>query len=323
MKKLLLAFLLITHGVIAQNYSYIWGMHFPSLIEPTEQCCFDYDNDGSLDDGLGAFLDTLQNQSGSNFQESINQAILDNSLVKSFDWQSLDLSLSNQSFSFHYLDAEILTPNLSLVDRMSGLTQLIIPTNQNGNIFTAINDTGSITATAPEISGLLNLQFDPGQGLVPLTLLDVKAEAQLSDSPNNVEPGIYTDDIIATNPEIVGGMKIGGILTSDEFLGVLDEQYRTCNCANVDPNQPLIVTEEFFGTLIVSCDQSGLTPENCPVQSFCSTVGDFCTNAIGIGTTFDIDYDNNGVNDSYSVALRFGAAATTVDIIFANGFENP
>jgi hypothetical protein len=127
----------------------------------------------------------------------------------------------------------------------------------------------------------------------------------------------------ATNPTVVGGIKIGGILPSDEFLGVLDSQYRQCSCASIDPNIPLISTTIFFGTIIVSCDQTNLTPESCPLNSFCSTVGNFCSNAIGLGTTFDIDENGDSVNDAYSVALRLGAAATTVDVLFFNGFDAP
>jgi hypothetical protein len=322
MNRLALFLLLFSSLSYSQNYSYIWGFHFPQLTDPTEVCCFDYDNDGSIDDGLGDFLLTLQQQSNSSFQAGIDAAILDNSLVKTIDWQDFDITLEFQQFSFDYLDATIITPELNLIERMSGLTQLYLTPVADTNTFDAINNLGFVTATASEITGLLNLQINQDASLTPLTLHNVKAEMQLLESPLGVEPGIYSEDLLATTPEIVGGIKIGGILPSDEFLGVFDTQYRTCSCANVDPNQPLITTSVFLGTLIVSCAQSGLTPENCPVNSFCSTVGDFCSNAIALGTTFDIDENNDGVNDAYSVALKMGAAATTiVDIIFTQGFE--
>lgn len=322
MKKTLFLILFLTNiiNANAQEYSYIWGMHFPKLVEPSEDCCFDYDNDSTPDDGLGDIL--LSNQGNSNFQASIDLALLNNEVIKVFDWQNLDLNQNTQSFNFGFLDAETITPNLSLVDRMSGLTQLYLPSTTTNNIFTAQLNNNLVTATAAQISGLLNLQFDSTQDLTPLTLTDVKVEVQLSLNPANVEPGVYSDDITATNPAIVGGMKIGGILASDEFLDVLDTQYRTCQCAGVDASQPLITTSTFFNTIIVSCAQSNLTPANCPANSFCSTVGDFCSNAVGLGTTFDIDTNNDNVKDAYSVALRYGAAATTiVDIIFRDGFE--
>jgi hypothetical protein len=310
-----------TFHVNAQNISYIWGMHFPALTDPSEVCCFDYDNDGTLDDGLGYFLITLQAQSTSNFQDGINQGILDNSIVKVFDWQNFDIFQTNQTFTFQYLDAQINNPNLTLQQRMNGFAEISVPAGQNNNFFSAINNSGSVTATASQVSGLLNLQFDAQQGLVPLTINTVKVNTTLMKNPIGKEDGIYTEDFPATNPTVVGGMKIGGILPSDEFLGVLDSQYRTCGCASVDPNQPLITTSIFLGTIIVSCAQSGLTPENCPIGSFCSSVNDFCSNAIGIGTTFDIDENNDGVNDAYSVALRYGASASSNGIIYINGFE--
>ena len=321
MRKVLLFIIFITFNVNAQNISYIWGMHFPALTDPTEVCCFDYDNDGTMDDGLGDFLVTLQAQSTSNFQDGINQGILNNSIVKVFDWQNLDVLQTNQAFTFQYLDAQINNPTLTLQQRMDGFAEISIPTGQNDNFFSANNNLGVITATASQVSGLLNLQFDAQQGLVPLTINTVKVNATLIENPIGKEAGIYTEDLVATNPTIVGGMKIGGILPSDEFLGVLDAQYRTCSCAGVDPNQPLITTSIFFGTILISCAQSGLTPENCPVGSFCSSVNDFCNNAIGIGTTFDIDENNDGVNDAYSVALRYGVSATSDGIIYRDGFE--
>lgn len=305
----------------AQNISYIWGMHFPALIDPSEVCCFDYDNDGTLDDGLGDFLVTLQNQSTSNYQDGINQGILNNSIVKGFDWQNLAITQTNQSFSFQYLDVQINNPSITLQQRIDGMAEVSIPQGQNSNLFDAINNSGFITATATSISGLLNLQFDAQQGLVPLTINTVKVDATLIENPLGLEPGIYTSNVNGINPTIIGGMKIGGILPSDEFLGALDAQYRTCDCAGVDPNQPLITTSIFFGTLLVSCAQSDLTPENCVAGSFCSSVNDFCSNAIGIGTTFDIDENNDGVNDAYSVALRYGVSATSDGIIYTNGFE--
>ena len=320
MKRLLLL-LIFSSCVLSQDYSYIWGMHFPKLVDPSEDCCFDYDNDLTLDDGLGDIL--LSNQGNSNFQASIDLALLNNEIIKVFDWQNLDLNLSTQNFDFGILDAKTLTPTFSLTDRMSGLTQLYLPITTTTNIFTAQLNNNTVSATATAISGLLNLQFDTNQGLTPLTLTDVKVEAQLSLNPANVEAGIYTDDMTATAPAIVGGMKIGGILSSDEFLGVLDTEYRNCQCAGVDSSQPFITTSIGFGFIIVNCPQSNsITPANCPVNSFCSTAGDFCTNAALLGTTFDIDTDNDNIKDAYSVALRYGAAATTiVNIIFINGFE--
>ena len=321
MRNYLLFIIFITFNISAQNISYIWGMHFPALTDPTEVCCFDYDNDGTMDDGLGDFLVTLQAQSTSNFQDGINQGILDNSIVKVFDWQNLDVLQTNQAFTFQYLDAQINNPNLTLQQRMDGFAEISIPTGQNDNFFSANNNLGVITASASQVSGLLNLQFDAQQGLVPLTINTVKVNATLVENPSGKEDGIYTEDLAATNPTIVGGMKIGGILPSDEFLGILDAQYRTCSCAGVDPNQPLITTSIFFGTILVSCAQSGLTPENCATGSFCSSVNDFCSNAVGIGTTFDIDENNDGINDAYSVALRYGVSATSSGIIYSDGFE--
>ncbi len=88
---------------VSQNIGYIWGTHFPALIEPNVTCCFDYDNDGTLDDGLSDFLITLQSQSSNSFQQSINQAILDNSLVKAFDWQDFNINMPNHTLTFNYL----------------------------------------------------------------------------------------------------------------------------------------------------------------------------------------------------------------------------
>ncbi len=215
----------------------------------------------------------------------------------------------------------MLTLDLSLVDRQIGMTELSTPDNQNNNFFNATNTNGYITATATEISGLFNLQFDVDQGLIPLTINSVMIETQLVENPLGKEAGNYTNDTIAINPEIVGGMKIGGILSSDEFLTILDNQYRSCTCASVDLNQILIDTSIFFGNLLVTCVQNGLTPENCPVDSFCSSVGNFCSNAIGIGATFDIDENNDTVNDAYSIALLYAVAATFDGIIFTDSFE--
>ena len=322
MRKLLfILYFIISLNAHAQNISYIWGMHSPALTDPTEVCCFDYDNDGTLDDGLGDFLVTLQAQSSNNFQDGINQGILDNSVVKAFDWQNFDILQTNQAFTFQYLDAQINNPNINLTQRMNGFAELTIPTGQLDNLFNATHNLGIVTATATQVSGLLNLQFDAQQGLVPLTINTVKVNASLMKNPIGKEEGIYTENLTATNPTIVGGMKIGGILPSEEFLGALDTQYRTCSCAGVDPNQPLITTTIFFGTLIVSCAQSGLTPENCTAGSFCASVNDFCNNAIGIGSTLDIDENNDAVNDAYSVALRYGVSASSDGIIYSNGFE--
>lgn len=324
MKNIILILLLsISLQSHAQEHSYIWGMHFPALVEPAEVCCFDFDNDNTLDDGLGEILVTLEGQLSVDFQASIDTGLLDNSLVRAFNWQNLDLSLTNQNFTFEYLDAQTVTPNLTLLERQSGLSQIYLTNELSGNVFDAVLDTGIITATANQISGLLNLQLDADQGLVPLTINTVKVEMQLTDSPLGLETGIYSDDIAATTPDIVGGIKIGGILPGEEFLGALDSQYRTCSCAGVDPNQQLITSQVTFLGVLVSCTQTNFTEENCDANSFCSSVQSFCDQAVGIGTTYDIDENGDNKNDAYSVALRYGAAATTIiDIIYRHGFEN-
>ncbi len=128
-------------------------------------------------------------------------------------------------------------------------------------------------------------------------------------------------------PQIVGGAKFGGIIQVAELLEYMDDFYRTCECAGVDSGFQVISWEENPTTLTlhVSCTDNIGNPANCDPDDPCSELGTTCAVIPVMGNILDVDFDNNGINESFSLGLRLGFAGTTLDRfpeLFADGFES-
>ncbi|WP_154224023.1 hypothetical protein [Marinicella rhabdoformis] len=324
MKKFVLLSLLLTFfSASAENkYSYLWGIQFPALITPDTPCCFDYDGDGVNDDGLGAALALMSELNENNYQQIADRILLDNEVVKAFHWHGLNLAQDNNNFTFQITDATINNPEVGFIQRYYGYADLTIDTALTHNLFSGELMNRKVTATAPMLTNFLRMEGPFGDDA--LTLYDVKFEADLVEDEGLCQ-GVCTEQELK-DQTVVGSGKLGGVLPASEVFSAMNEQYRFCACAGVNPTQDLLTWEanDFAGSLIASCQQD-VEASSCSQADYCSTLTHVCGYAPVLGLALDLDTDQDGINDAFSVGLRLGISGidelNLLDLIFEDSFE--
>lgn len=324
MKKVVTIILLFSvWNALAENeYSYMWGVQFPSLIAPETTCCFDYNGDGINDDGLGAALALMSELNGNNYQQITDRIFLNNEVVKAFHWHRLNLDQNNLNFSFQITDATINNPEVSFMQRYYGYADLTIDTTLTDNTFNGLLINQKVIATTPVLTDFLRMEGPFGDDA--LTLYDVKFEADLVENEGLCQ-GVCTIQELK-DQAVVGSGKLGAVLPASEVFSAMNEQYRFCGCAGVNPSQNLLAWEanDFAGSLIASCQQD-IDVSSCSQADYCSTLDHVCGYAPVLGLALDLDTDKDGINDAFSVGLRLGVSGIDelelLDLIFENGFE--
>ena len=124
---------------------------------------------------------------------------------------------------------------------------------------------GTVTSGLVEVTGnqlTLTLPWLTA-GLVSVHLQEPRLEAPVTygESLPDACLGLCTLDEDrggGHTPQIVGGARLGGIITADEMLTHTDTFYRQCACAGVDPKMPVFVWQENtdMGSFEISCKNS-------------------------------------------------------------------
>lgn len=323
MKKIIVCLLLwVSFNGMADKYSYLWGIQFPQLTTPDTACCFDYDGDGLNDDGLGAALGLMSELNGNQYQLISDRLIISNEVVKAFHWRNLDLAQNQSNFRFQLTDAVINNPDVDFIQRYFGYVDLTIDTALTDNLFQGTLTDGWVSADAAVLSDFLLMEGPFGDD--SLNLYDVKFEAQLVEDEALCQ-GVCSEQEVVDGV-VVGSAKLGGVLPADEIFAAMNEQYRFCSCAGVNPNENVLTwaPNEFSGTLLASC-QAEIDASQCSAADYCSTLRDVCGYAPVVGMAFDLDLDQDGYNDAFSVGLRLGISGVDglelLDLIFADSFD--
>jgi len=317
--------------------SYVWAVQFPALFEPAaERCCFDYTGDAVDDDAFGAILGLMGPLAVFDDPPDVlmEQILQDGSLVKVFDWRELATDLVSGDVQLSVFDGEW-TDATTHADRIAGQGRAAFLRSSFGpyGAFDQLNE-GAVVAGLVDVTGnqfTLVLPWITGE-MVTVHLQDPKLEAPVAYgvSPPDACAGLCSvneDRGGGHTPQIVGGAKLGGILTADEMLTHTDNFYRGCDCAGVDPDSPVFVWEENtgLGTFDVSCTSNTGDPSGCDSADPCSDLTTTCSFIPIFGSTFDVDQNNNGVMDGWSIGIRLGFSGTTLDpiqVLFQDGFES-
>jgi hypothetical protein len=316
--------------------SYVWAVQFPSLFEPTpELCCFDYNGDGVADDAFGGILE-LMIVLGGDPVGSVDSALENGELVKVFDWRELAQDLASGDVQLSVFDG-LWTDSTIHADRILGLGHTAFRRSSFGP-FGALDqlNAGAVTSGLVEVTGnqftLTLPTFFVGDELATVHLLDPRLEATVIFGEPLQDSGlglcsVDEDRGPSHTPQIVGGGKLGGVITADEILTHMDAFYRQCACAGIDPDLPVLEWQENGTTQMfeISCTSNTGDPSLCDPDDPCSNLDTTC-GFIGIlSNTLDVDLDGTGINESWSIGLRLGFAGTTLDPtpeLFADGFES-
>ena len=317
--------------------SYVWAVQFPQFFEPDpERCCFDYTGDGVADDAFGVFLASLAPMLGIDPVTSVNSAIENGELVKVFDWRELAGDLAAGDVQLSVFDGQW-TDSTIHADRILGFGRMAFRRSSFGpfGALDQLND-GGVTSGLVEVTGNQFTLMLPGlfigDELVTVHLLETRMEAPVSygEPLRDACLGLCTVDEDrgpSHTPQIVGGGKLGGVITADEMLTHMDNFYRQCACAGINPNDPVLEWEENSSawTFDISCTSNTGDPSLCDPDDPCSDLDTICGLVAIFGGTLDVDLDVSGINESWSIGLRLGFAGTTLDPIqdiFADGFES-
>ena len=317
--------------------SYVWAVQFPSLFEPVpEECCFDYTGDGNPDDAFGAILGSMVPLAVFSVDPGVmvEQVLENGTLVKVFDWRELAPDLVSGDVQLSVFDGEW-TDSTIHGDRIVGNGRVAFRRESFGpyGAFDQLN-AGTVTAGLVEVTGnqfTLTLPWMTG-GLVTVHLQEPRLEAPVTYGESLLDGclGLCTLDEDrggGHTPQIVGGAKLGGIVTADEMLTHMDTLYRQCGCAGVDPTMPVLVWQENTGTssFEISCTSNTGDPSSCDPADPCADLDMTCSFIPLIGNTLDVDLDGTGIPDGWSIGLRLGFSGTTLDpiqVLFQNGFES-
>lgn len=307
-----------TESAMLRDAGYIRGLQFPALFDPSEECCFDLDGDGSIDDAWGAVLALTQSFDPTfDPQGSVDIALADGQLIRIIDWRQLPSGLVDGEVEFSVFGG-VLADGVTVTDMAAGLGSALLDVTTFGS-HGALDqfNLASISSGILEGEGnQLNLPvFATTNGSLDITLRRPVIEAPLVESPAGCS-GVCTvdEDRPGSTPSNVWGGKMGGLILLDDYMASLDQIYRTCSCAGVDPTQPVFTwgANAGNGTYDISCtDPGSWDSTQCPTAP-CSGLNQICSFTTLISTTADIDSDGDSINDAWSVGLRFSVSGTTI-----------
>lgn len=309
-------------GPPAEAFSYVGRLQSPALYEPPETCCFDLDGDAIVDDAFGSMLGLLATFGG-NWQAVVDQGIEDGSLVLLLRWDGLPVALGDGPVGFRSV-AGVFQPVLPpLADRLAGLGAAVFDADSAGQPFAGLLSGGNLVAMdgTLRIPGLFSADDGP---LAVEVEIDIIEGGLALDAPGC--SGICSEDETSPDvPPVRGGLRLGGALHADNYFGALDARYRQCACAGIDPDRPVIEFGEGASAYEVSCSGNTGTPGDCVDDDFCAALGTFC-GTVGISANLlDLDRNDNGIQDAFSLGLRVSLSGVTVTGdttgIFGDGFE--
>jgi len=318
---------------VLRDSSYIRKIQLPALFDPPEKCCFDLVGDSQLDDALGALLAILE-PLGFDFQAQITARVEAGEAVKIVDWLQLPAGLGDGPVQFSVFDG-FWTDGLDYATMASGNGSAGLNPESFGDygahdqFNTGSLSSGVATALGNQIA-IAVAPFSIGEQWRLLPLRDPVVELPLVDSPTGCL-GICTQDLTVPgqDPVDVGGGRLGGYLTGQDSLTAIDEAYRGCACAGIDPDLPVIEFGPVGPAYEIQCTDNTGDPSQCTGQGeeFCAGLTDFCSFAGLLPQTMDADFEEvDGINDSWTAGLRLSFSGTQVTgiagYVFADGFES-
>jgi hypothetical protein len=327
--------------------SYFWSIQLPALYPEVERCCFDYNGDAQRrpDDGLGSLLALVANLPQVNFdiQGTLDATIEDGTITLITDWRELPATSGDVRFSillgsndldedgepddpFADVDGECTTGTRCGGDGTYALDPISFGTHGSQVQFNVGSLENGVLRAGPSTFQLTISIEALGSEPLLLTLQDAQIEAPITVQANGVRTVDQLRNAGTDDEFFAGGGKLGGVIDASEILGLLDEQFRLCTCAGIDPTQPVLAWElnELQGALDVyctantgdevnECDGNPTDPEDPDDGPLCGQISTICGFASFIGGVLDVDRDNDGINESLSAGLRFAWAGAAID----------
>ncbi len=308
------------------TYSYLNSLAIPTSGTDAE-CCFDFNNDGVVDNALSGVLDLVGTMADDiDVTALVEEALEADDIALVLSWgkgeneEGFHIYLAtndvdgngepDQAFADRVDGAGIFQLMTDAVDEYGSLVQFNVAT-RDGDVVTA--GPSQFRLSLPIAAGGIELDLD-------LTIEQATIEGATVVTDTGIASVDETFDIDGEDVEF-GGMKLGGVVPLDQLGALLEDLASDCTCAGFDPSLPVINYGDDGETYVLECAQTpaaGCTADDGLVCENLSTACGFLS--IIVGVLSDIDMNDNGVGDAFSVGIRFGATgATLADPAFVPG----
>ncbi len=282
------------------NDTYVYEMDYGDEQTP---CCFDYTDDGIPDNALGDLFSTIGSLIGMDANQILEDKITSGVFCQLFDIQDLDSVSDDDSLSLSIMSGSDSDDNYE--NNLDGSEEYTVGddsfvwidqvcTMEPLNVFDSASvEQGVITAQAEQLRKIFIPSAVAPDELSSVILKDAKLTASLQSGANGV---IMTEG------------KMGGAVAVDEICEQFNDYVETnCDCLNLDgPFMTCAVDGDTYG---VQCASS---ESQCEPDSSCDTLAQFCPFVSTMLESADLDMDLDGVNDSFSLGIRFSATSATV-----------
>jgi len=317
----------------ARPSSYLRLLQLPALFEPdAEECCFDLDGDATIDDAFGNLLALQATLIEADYQGLLDEAIADLTLLRVFDWTELPAGLADGTARFSIFGA-LPADGVGQADLAAGTGSVILDRETFGEYGALEQFNDGVLASAVHAATGNGFSFTLPAETIELvfSLRKPRVEVPLQESAGGGCTGLCTidEERAGDSPSLVGGGKLGGLVLADEYLAAYDAFYRTCTCSVADPEEPVLFWGEGASSYEVSCNTDNLLdPNDCDAGDPCGQLSTFCGTIAFLTTTLDADYDEDGIEDSWTAGFRFGLSGTQIDgvtlplEIFSDDFES-
>ena len=300
-------------------FSYIHNIQIPEP-ETDAYCCFDFDGDGEIDNGLAGLLGPLALVAGDDLdiEATIEEALADDSIAILLEWGKG----AEENGFWVYLgtndtdgDGE---PDQSFGDRAGGDGVFQIERD-------AIDEFGSLIQFNTASRDGDNIEAGPSvfRLNIPIDTEDFSLNLDLTIEQATIAGTVAEDGVTSVDEDFdidgetvtYGGWGLGGVVPLDQIGQLLNDLVSGCACAGFDPSEPIITYGEQPSGYVMECAQQptgGCTADDGVI---CENVGLVCSTALPLIPTIgiaDIDTDDSGFADAMSVGIRLSAVGASL-----------
>lgn len=272
-------------------------------VEGAEECCFDFDGDGAIDNAVGelaAALSTLLGQGGIN--NALDAGIQDGSVNLLFSFPNgAPAALPNLAVAPVGAFQGVPPAGTSLADKIAGAASFTVPIDN------------FLPGTAlPQGSFGDGAIADSAIAAGPGKLYEVPLKVLYFDfSQASLELANIAGDLAPQGPgfAMING-KLGGVLPMvsvwDAINAFVDD---SCGCLNL--TAPLITAVDESSGACSTAPSDQVTCASSGTEAVCSQLNEFCILGLTIINP-DYDLDGNGIADSMTIGIHFDGAGTVI-----------
>jgi len=278
--------------------------------KPADDCCFDFNDDGVVDNKLGTLLGLIGGLLGGDLDLNAQvQAQIDGgSVVVLLETLGVDGASDATGVTINGFLGEDADDDLT--NNASGTAEFTV----NNSSFKPGTKDPLISFGGAEVSGgvltagpsLFALSLPIVGVQIDLAITNTRIEAVVSEGPNG-NGLVMTGDVLDPDSNEPYGAKLGGVITQADLFNALNG-YIATSCVEVTDDDGKLIS--FVDNKWKCAGSADTSTENCEEDDPATQIVSYCSAAIGIITP-DIDTDDDGVKDAISIGLWVKATSAT------------